>query len=94
MASKEEIVYSMCLTADHSYGLRAEDFQDSEFPTGLNESQRKGIYSNMVQLYEHHIHPIQQELETVKARNKELSDLILEYGGSKLRCRAKLLLLE
>lgn len=57
MKSKHEIVYSMCMTYRHDYGLRKLD-TDPTWTAGMTESDAKMLYKTMEQIYNNDIAPI------------------------------------
>jgi hypothetical protein len=64
MKSKEQIITDMCYTYRHDYGLtktQSESFM-SAISSGMTEEERKFLYSQMKQLYEHHFESIHKEL--------------------------------
>ncbi len=64
MKSREEIIFSMCMTTDHSFGLVADD--PGQFGT-LSPAERRAIWDNMSQLYDHHVAPLVAEIDTLRA---------------------------
>ena len=64
MKSREEIIFDMCMTTDHSFGLVADD--PGQLGT-LPPAKRRAILDNMSQLYDHHIAPLLVEIEALRA---------------------------
>ena len=60
--NKEQIIYDMCIAYRHDYGLKKSP-DDPSWVAGMTDEERLGLYKTMEQLYEHHIAPIQGQLE-------------------------------
>jgi hypothetical protein len=57
--TKEQIIYDMCMTYRHDYGLHKEDLPEGypNWGCGTTEMERKIIYNQMSSLYEHYVAP-------------------------------------
>lgn len=60
--TKEQIITDMCYTYRHDYGLD-KDPSDPPWVAGMTDVDRHGLYRTMEQLYEHHVKPVQSQLE-------------------------------
>lgn len=54
--NKNQIINNMCLTWDHSYGLRKEDQND--ISSGYTKEQAESLYKSMEQIFNNDILPI------------------------------------
>jgi hypothetical protein len=57
MKSKEEVIYSMCLTYRPDYEIRKEP-NDPSWITGMTEYEAKMLYKTMEALYNDDIEPL------------------------------------
>jgi hypothetical protein len=67
---REQIIHSMCMTRRHDYGIPVHDEMRWKFPGiafGMTQEDRKALFNEMAQLYEHHIAPVLK-------REKDLRD--------------------
>jgi len=60
--NKNEIITDMCMTYRHDYGLTRRP-EDPPWVAGMTDEERLGLYKTMEQLYDHHIAPMQAQLE-------------------------------
>lgn len=60
--NKNEIIHDMCMTYRHDYGLKKSP-NDPPWVAGMTDEERLGLYKTMEQLYEHHVKPMQEQLE-------------------------------
>ena len=65
MKSREEIIFGMCMTTDHSFGLVLDELGH---PGTLSSEERRAILSNMSQLYDHHVAPLVAEIKALQER--------------------------
>lgn len=65
MKSKEEIIYDMCMTYRHDYGLRKLP-SDPPWTAGMTEEDAKSLYKVMEQIYNNDIAPMLMELEDLR----------------------------
>lgn len=65
MKSREQIIFDMCMTTDHSFGL-VLDMPDC--PGTLSSDERQAILRNMSQLYDHCIAPLVAEIKALQER--------------------------
>jgi len=63
MKSRDEIIFDMCMTTDHSFGLVSDD--PGQFGA-LSPAERRAIWNNMSQLYDHHIAPLVAEIQALR----------------------------
>jgi hypothetical protein len=58
MRTREQIINSMCYTYRHDYGLTiSEDDKLYTLNSGVTETERKGIWITMGQIFDHDIAP-------------------------------------
>lgn len=57
MKTKEEIIYDMCMTYRHDFGLRKTP-DDPPWTAGMTEQDAKMLYKTMEQIYNNDIAPI------------------------------------
>lgn len=65
MKSREEIIFDMCMTTDHSFCLVLDEPDD---PGTMSSEERRAILSNMSQLYDHHVAPLVAEIKALQER--------------------------
>lgn len=58
MKTREQIISDMCYTWRHDYGLTKHE--EDILSSGMTEIERKALWSQMEQLYEHVISPLLQ----------------------------------
>ena len=63
--TKEEIIYNMCMTYRHDYGLRKEQ-GDPSWTSGMTEQDAIMLYKTMEQIYNHNIEPLLQEFNDLR----------------------------
>jgi hypothetical protein len=63
--NKEEIIYNMCMSYRHDYGLRKEPNEPS-WTAGMTEQDAKMLYKTMEQIYNHNIEPLLNEFNELK----------------------------
>ena len=68
---RTQIITDMCMTVRHDYGIQIEDEERVGFvgqlAAGMRSADRKALFSQMAQLYEHHIAPILKDLDQEKS---------------------------
>lgn len=64
MKSRDEIIFEMCMTTDHSFGSVSED--PGQFGA-LSPAERRAIWNSMSQLYDHHVAPLVAEIQALRA---------------------------
>jgi len=72
MKTKEQIIYDMCMTYRHDYGLRKEQ-GDPSWTAGMTEEDAKMLYKTMEQIYNNDIEPIinyYKDIENASKRSK------------------------
>jgi hypothetical protein len=90
---REETIMGMCLTMRHDFGLQKIN-EDSPWQSGMTNREREALVGQMSQLYDHHVAPIQQELDAlnygdrmVLPKNREHAKIMLitamQYLGIK-----------
>lgn len=86
MKTKEEIVYDMCMTYRHDYGLRKQP-NDPPWTAGMTEEDAKSLYRVMEQIYTNDIEPMLKELKDLQEgrrvqlpQNKEHAALMLRLA--------------
>ncbi len=87
MKSKEQVIIDMCYTWRHDYGLhktQSNSFMDI-ISSGMTEEERKFLYSQMAQLYEHHIESIHKELTDLQQGNKVILPQNREHAVNMLK---------
>jgi hypothetical protein len=65
MIDKVKIIYDMCMTYRHDYGLRKEPDEPS-WTSGMTEEDAKMLYKTMEQLYNNNIEPLLKEFNDLK----------------------------
>jgi hypothetical protein len=63
--NKEQIIYDMCVSYRHDYGLRKEPNEPS-WTAGMTEEDAKMLYKTMEQIYNHNIEPLLKEFNDLK----------------------------
>ena len=63
--TKEEIIYNMCMTYRHDYGLRKEQ-GDPSWTAGMTEQDAIMLYKTMEQIYNNDIEPLLKEFNDLK----------------------------
>lgn len=56
MKTRDEIITEMCYTYRHDYGLIRSD-DDPPWLSGMTESERKGLWRTMAQIFDNNIVP-------------------------------------
>lgn len=56
MKTRDEIITSMCYTYRHDYGLN-KDPNDPPWVSGMTDSERKGLWLTMSQIFDNDIVP-------------------------------------
>lgn len=71
MKTKEQIITDMCYTWRHDYGLdkHPSDMFSGLITSGMTAEEREFLYSQMAQLYEHHIESLHKELTDLQEGN-------------------------
>ena len=54
--TREQIITDMCYTYRHDYGLDRK-IEDPPWLTGMTETERKGLWETMAQIYDNNIAP-------------------------------------
>lgn len=54
--TREQIITDMCYTYRHDYGLDRQ-ISDPPWLTGMTETERKGLWNTMAQIYDNNIAP-------------------------------------
>lgn len=62
---KEEIIYNMCMTYRHDYGLRKGP-GEPPWTAGMTEEDAKMLYKTMEQIYTNNIEPLLKEFNDLK----------------------------
>lgn len=72
MMSKHDTITGMCYTIRHDFGLTTDVYETSGsvFTCGMSQTERTALYRQMEQLYDHHIQPIVDELEQLRAEKE------------------------
>lgn len=68
MKTKEQIIYDMCMTYRHDYGLRKGP-NDPSWVSGMTEEDAKMLYKTMEQIYNNDIAPIVKYYEDLCSGN-------------------------
>lgn len=83
---REEIIYNMCMTYRHDYGLRKEEGEPS-WTAGMTEQDAKMLYKTMEQIYTNDIEPMIKELQDLREgksvqipQNKEHAALMMRLA--------------
>ena len=63
--NKEQMIYDMCMTYRHDYGLRKEQ-SDPSWTAGMTEQDAKMLYKTMEQIYNNNIEPLLKEFNALK----------------------------
>lgn len=86
MRDKQKIIYDMCMTYRHDYGLRKEH-GDPSWTAGMTEQDSIMLYKTMEQIYDNNIEPLLKEFEDLKEgrsvqlpKNKEHAALMLKLA--------------
>lgn len=84
--TKNEIITDMCMTYRHDYGLTKRP-EDPPWVAGMTDTERLGLYKTMEQLYDHHIAPMQNQLEklsngesVILPKDKEHAENMVRVG--------------
>lgn len=84
--NKHDIITDMCMTYRHDYGLTKRP-EDPPWVAGMTEADRLGLYRTMEQLYDHHIAPMQEQLDklnngesVVLPKDKEHAKAMVKVG--------------
>lgn len=83
--NKETIIHSMCKTWRHDFDLHKESTDLDLLTSGTTEEERKFLYIQMEQLYNHHIRPIVHELEELQNGFRLVSPQSKEHAEGMLR---------
>jgi hypothetical protein len=62
---KEEVIYNMCMTYRHDYGLRKGE-NEPPWTAGMTEEDARMLYKTMEQIYNNNIEPLLQEFNDLK----------------------------
>ncbi len=54
--TREQIITDMCYTFRHDFGLDRNP-EDAPWVSGMTESERKGLWETMAQIYDNNIAP-------------------------------------
>ncbi len=87
MKTKEQIITDMCYTCRHDYGLhktQSTSFMDM-ISSGMTKEEREFLYSQMKQLYEHHIESIHKELTDLQQGNTVILPQNKEHAVNMMR---------
>jgi hypothetical protein len=86
MKTKEEIIYDMCMTYRHDYGLRKQP-NDPPWTAGMTEEDAKSLYQVMEQIYDNDIAPLLQNAQdlyegnsVVVPKDKEHAEAMVKMG--------------
>jgi hypothetical protein len=63
--NKEQIIYDMCMSYRHDYGLRKE-INEPSWTAGMTEEDAKMLYKTMEQIYNNNIEPLLKEFNDLK----------------------------
>jgi hypothetical protein len=84
--TKEQIIYDMCMTYRHDYGLRKQPDEPS-WTAGMTEEDAKMLYKTMEQIYTNTIEPLLKEFNDLKEgksvqipQNKEHASLMMKLA--------------
>lgn len=61
--TRHQIISDMCYTVRHDYGL---DKYPSNPCTGMTDDERRALYDQMAQVYDHHIEPLVTKLNELQ----------------------------
>lgn len=59
MKTRHQTISDMCYTMRHDYGL---DKYPGEWGSGMTDDERRALYQQMAQLYDHYIDPLVTEI--------------------------------
>ena len=62
---KEEVIYNMCMSYRHDYGLRKGE-NEPPWTAGMTEEDAKMLYKTMEQIYNNNIEPLLKEFNDLK----------------------------
>lgn len=86
MRTKQEIIYDMCMTYRHDYGLRKNP-NDPPWVAGMTEEDAKNLYKVMEQIYNNDIEPLLQQAKdlyegnaVVVPKDKEHAEALVKVG--------------
>jgi hypothetical protein len=86
MKSKEEIIYDMCMTYRHDYGLRKLP-SDPPWTAGMTEADAKSLYKVMEQIYNNDIAPMLKHYDdlcsgdsVVLPKDKDHAEAMVKVG--------------
>ena len=68
MKTKEQIIYDMCMTYRHDYGLRKKDGEPN-WTAGMTEQDAKMLYKTMEQIYNNNLEPIIEHYTKLEGKN-------------------------
>jgi hypothetical protein len=87
MRTKEQIITDMCYTWRHDYGLDKlpNDMFAGLITSGMTAEEREFLYSQMAQLYEHHIESIHKELTDLQQGNTVILPQNKEHAVNMMR---------
>jgi len=57
MKTREKIIYNMCLTMRHDYGIVKESLEVDSISSGMTEIERKMLWNTMAHIFDHDIAP-------------------------------------
>ena len=83
---KEQIIYDMCMTYRHDYGLRKLP-GEPPWTAGMTEEDAIMLYKTMEQIYNHNIEPLLKEFNDLREgrsvqipQNKEHAAMMLRLA--------------
>ena len=86
MKTKEEIIYDMCMTYRHDFGLRKTP-EDPPWTAGMTENDAKMLYKTMEQIYNNDIAPLLEHYDNlysgqlvVLPKDKEHAEAMVKVG--------------
>lgn len=56
MKTRDEIIFNMCMTYRHDYGLRKLP-SDASWVAGMTDQEREGLWRTMAQIFDNDIAP-------------------------------------
>lgn len=65
MINREQVIYDMCMSYRHDFGLRKEPGEPS-WTAGMTEDDAKMLYKTMEQIYNNNIEPLLKEFNDLK----------------------------
>ncbi len=65
MIDKQKIIFDMCMSYRHDFGLRKEP-NDPPWTAGMTEQDAKMLYKTMEQIYTNNIEPLLNELNDLR----------------------------